>query len=117
MSGAPFTCPFCGLKTVVPGDHMTETLASPPVPCAQGPSTFRLLVTVCPNQDCAAMTAVLDMYEYEADARGMLRIASQPKKTWKLVPSTNGKQFPDYVPERIVKEYNDAYATLEINPN
>lgn len=96
---------------------MQETLASPPVPCSQGQCTFRLLLMVCPNQDCLALSAIMDVYAYEEDARGMLRILPQPSKTWKVVPDSIARALPDYVPEKIVKEYKEACAVLEVSPN
>lgn len=117
MRGGDWQCQFCGLKTVLPSGRVQETLASPPVACAQGPCTFRLVLMVCPNQECNAMSAVMEVYVYEDDGRGGRRIASGPSQTWKIIPTSNAKQFPDYVPEKITKEYNDASAVLEINPN
>lgn len=110
-------CPFCGLRAELPSERIQEMIASPPTACAQGPSAFRLLLMVCPNQDCQAMSATMHLYPYEQDARGAMRIANRPSKSWKIVPQSNAKQLPEYVPERIVKEYYDACAVLEINPN
>jgi Domain of unknown function (DUF4145) len=115
MAPGDWQCPFCGLKTVLPSDRIQETLASPPVECAQGPCTFRLVLMVCPNHECRAMSASMAVYAYEDDGRGLRRIASAPSQTWKVIPTSNAKQFPDYVPEKIVKEYSDACAVLEIN--
>ena len=117
MSVSNWRCPFCGLQTELPSDRIQETLASPPAECAQGPCTFRLLIAVCPNQACSAMSAVMDLHAFEKDARGQLRIASQPSKSWKIVPESNAKQLPDYVPERIMKEYLDACGVLPVSPS
>lgn len=117
MKSSDFHCAFCGLKTVLASSQVQETLASPPAACAQGPCTFRLVLMVCPNQECVAMSAFMEVYVYEDDGRGGRRIAAGPSQTWKIIPTSSARQYPAYVPEKITKEYCDAYAVLEINPH
>jgi hypothetical protein len=73
------------------------------------------LLTICPNQECIALTAVISAYTFVEDARGMQRIASEPARIWKLLPSSNAKPMPEYVPERIAKEYAEACAVVDVS--
>jgi hypothetical protein len=117
MKTGEWQCRYCGLRTALSSEHVEETISTVRADNQQGPCTFRLLLTVCPNRDCKALTATLGMYKLSADASGTLRIQSEPGRVWKLIPASNAKGMPDYVPERIAKEYNEACSVLEVSPN
>jgi hypothetical protein len=101
---------------VLGSEHVQETLMTVALDNARGPCTFRLFVQVCPNQECRSLSASVSLYRLSPDGRGSMRIEGGPERTWKLIPASNARLLPDYVPERIAREYTDACAVMDLSP-
>jgi Domain of unknown function (DUF4145) len=117
MTTQEWRCPYCGLTMDAAHVETQDELSTVREACAQGPCTFRLMLTVCPSLSCRALTARIAVYPLVTDINGAVRLQGEPARTWNLLPPSSAKPMPEYVPERITKEYADACAVLEVSPS
>lgn len=96
-----------------------------------GPQLLQVLVNRCPNPDCREFELRVKLYDGEEFSEGIavgydgtmtakkegIRKTGTAKKTWALVPSSSAKEFPDYVPEPIRADYEEACAIVDLSPN
>lgn len=61
-------------------------------------------VIVCPNPECRQQTISLNIYP--ADNNG--EIKGIPIFSWKLLPESESKPFPDYIPKQLRDDYSEA---------
>ncbi len=110
-------CQFCNLRCELPEDVVQRSGTTLLMDNVGGPRVFFLTLTVCPNRNCRQLHAVLDMYEMKKDERGTLTPGAAPIKRWQLIPSTTARQLPEFVPEAVRKEYEQATGVKEISPD
>jgi hypothetical protein len=112
---ATWTCPFC---------NQNATLTTPNI--SVGNHQFnndnkysnRLLITkvnVCPNQSCKEFTLAASLFEssYE-NGRGWK--PDKHVKSWQLIPASNAKSFPSYVPQAVLEDYEEACLIRDLSP-
>jgi hypothetical protein len=80
---------------------------------------FRLLQTVfivCPNSKCREFTLEASLYNADTDQVGQWYAAGPVLQTWKLIPPSNAKPFPDYIPPQIIQDYQEACLIADASP-
>lgn len=113
---AGWTCPFC---------NQNATLTEPNISVYEhhfendnkyGDLLITTVVIVCPNADCKEFTlrAELALAIYS----GLLSRwqAKDKKQSWQLIPASVAKVFPDYVPQPILGDYNEACLIQDLSP-
>lgn|GEM_PF-115102 len=107
-----WTCPYCNRNCTI-GDTdirlMTaELYISPEYEWYHS----SLQIIVCPNPECRQQTISLGVFEYN---RSLQRIG---KKTyfWDLKPESRAKPFPDYIPEQLRNDYEEACSIMSKSP-
>jgi hypothetical protein len=69
---------------------------------------------VCPNPECNKF--VLTVFLYDAlSTHGNLR-QGQLLEQWNLIPFSDAKAFPDYIPQAILEDYAEACAIKDLSP-
>jgi Domain of unknown function (DUF4145) len=81
----------------------------------EGNLLLRSQVTVCPNPNCKEYTIVAGLHK-ETYENGRWIIIPSPFLTWHLKPQSNAKPFPDYIPEPIRKDYEEAFLIRDLSP-
>lgn len=76
-----------GLITKKYGDYMSETI-----------------IIVCPNPDCQQQTISLNIYQWDS----VHRVQIKDLFSWKLLPESEAKPFPDYIPDQLRNDYKEA---------
>ncbi len=61
-------------------------------------------VIVCPNPECRQQTISMNIYRanYNGEIKGI------PIFSWKLLPESEAKPFPDYIPKQLRDDYSEA---------
>jgi hypothetical protein len=112
-----WTCPFCNGSAVIRDkDYETKELF---FTVAQK-KAIRIMIIECPNPDCNRYTLAISLYEVlssrsrqmgaEAMAIGKLL------KTWRLIPTSEAKPFPDYISKQILQDYEEACMVKDLSP-
>lgn len=71
--------------------------------------------TVCPNPDCKKISLTVGTFTYRY-RRDYGHVLDKPLREWRLIPQSNAKVFPDYVPEAVRSDYTEACLIRELSP-
>lgn len=111
--GFNWTCPHCQRHVTI-----TNTISGENTVLyhenADGRHTLATTFIVCPNPEC-------QKYTLEAQLHESTRTPSREKlgkmvKHWRLVPPSNARVFPDYIPQPLIDDYTEACLIKEHSP-
>src|SRR5690606_4532794 len=97
-----WTCPFCNHAAVITdaSSHEFETRFS------KGNKYGLQLITgnvaICPNDDCGEYALLLATYDVNVNAAGQL-YGHKQRRSWRLVPESMAKTFPNYIPDSLIE--------------
>ena len=69
---------------------------------------------VCPNSACRDFTVEARLYK--ADPVNGWHVVGQPISIWRLKPQSDAKPFPDYIPEPLRRDYEEACSIAGLSP-
>jgi len=109
-----WNCPYCDTKTTINSENFTYSENTMTIRCKEGYRLIRNEWIVCPNTECmkTTLTAILFNYKYETSGWKKIEVLN----TWKLLPGSYAKVFPDYIPKVLINDYQEASAILELSP-
>lgn len=117
MTKFNWECPFCGRKAVVhDDDHGTVSSFRHVFSHGNkyGDQSVAGQIVVCPNDDCQEYT--LHVITHDCAMRsGHLRDITQ-RALWRLIPDSEAKVFPDYIPKPILDDYREACLIRDNSP-
>lgn len=107
-----WTCPYCNTKTTI-----TKTFSvnedSYTIENADGQRLLRTEWIVCPNEECKRNTVTILLYSCRWNGKwekiDLIR-------TWRLLPGSYAKVFPDYIPLVLKQDYEEASAIIDLSP-
>jgi Domain of unknown function (DUF4145) len=116
-----WTCPFCDRgATVTESSCKRASFSLELQTAADGNRLFKSILIVCPNPQCKKFTFTLRMYEYDyrSPSPGVSGgwKAGRMLQEWNLIPPSNAKVFPEYVPEPIRNDYVEACLIKDLSP-
>lgn len=114
MEPFSWNCPFCSQPTTVTDSDMTTESSALKIKNKHGGRFFYIRWIVCPNSDCKEFSLTTRLYEYiykdfEWKVGKLIR-------SWNLIPPSDSKVFPDYIPEGIRQDYLEACLIKELSP-
>jgi len=112
-------CPFCGRPTTITDWDLSEVQHDLLIRNKHGRKIAKSSFIVCPNPDCEEFifsVSLQDASEYPIDGKLQPLAYGDEKKTWRLIPPSNAKVFPDYVPEPIRNDYTEACKIVNDSP-
>ena len=106
-----FTCPYCNRVTTITEPniskqaHEIETKESIHSKVVLGHTAI-----ACPNSECKKLTLKVNLSEYRWNGKGW-RIGKEIE-SWSLLPMSQSKPQPDYIPAVLREDYLEACAVL-----
>jgi hypothetical protein len=82
---------------------------------AEGFRQFDTSLIVCPNPDCRKFTLSVVMSEYVKVAMNAYEVGSE-LQSWNLIPPSQARVFPEYVPQAIRDDYLEACLIRDLSP-
>jgi len=115
-----WTCPFCDRDTTVTKSDYERASFQLGHHSSDGYRYFKTILIVCPNPKCKKLTLTLGMYEHAysisgAGVPGGWKIGKM-LQGWNLIPPSNAKVFPDYVPKPVRDDYVEACLIKDLSP-
>lgn len=106
----PFRCSYCEHDTTI-GVHDASSHLVVPGPTGKdtGPIGFRVTVIICPNPECRKTCARVLMKKVHVTADGYTDASEPSLQEWDLLPRSQARQYPDYVPQAIREDYEEAH--------
>lgn len=111
--GFNWECPHCQRHVTIT-DTITGNTTTLYIKNSEGRRSLFTTFTVCPNPDCQKFTLELKLYTSVRQA-GEEKLV-QCLNTWRLIPPSNAKVFPDYVPKPLIDDYVEACLIREHSP-
>jgi uncharacterized protein DUF4145 len=113
MEPFQWTCPFCNrVATVTEGDvRQLDTFLD--LASSDGDRYLLSTFTVCPNPECRRFT--LDVQLRQADCYDEW-VVGDLTDSWRLIPPSCALVFPEYVPQAIRDDYEEACLIAELSP-
>ena len=109
-----WTCPFCGRDTTITDNDIKNDYAQLEINNSVGLCRLFVHFVVCPNPKCKKYTLDLALRESKRD--GTSYQFGRTLQEWNLIPASDAKVFPDYVPAIIRADYAEACAIKKLSP-
>jgi len=111
-----WTCPFCNHATTINEDNyfLTENTVN-----HGSKYGFIYIVNeyiVCPNPDCGEFTLRTFLHRGLINPNGTHKKECDPMYSRTLIPKSNAKCFPEFIPKPILDDYNEACLIQELSP-
>ena len=122
------TCPFCERDTVVQPQEYSLVIWRKRLGDYHEKGDYHIISTaiVCPNKDCQKLSLSIELKKHHSRELGIyhsreLRTyqsdGGRRFKQFELLPHSKAKSFPDYIPETIRKNYEEACLIVSLSPN
>src|SRR3989338_2082877 len=110
-----YTCPYCGRHTTItdPNKHSTWDkiyIAKPSI----GEVGFGIHCVTCPNTECNNLVLVARLTKTKL-VSGNVR-EGDALQTWRLLPESEARVLPDYIPEPIKEDYYESCRIRDLSP-
>lgn len=113
--GFNWTCPHCQRHVTI-----TNTVVSNRTTLyhknADGRHTLITTFVVCPNPKCMKYTLDIRLHKSEQGPTPQDERIKELVNNWRLVPPSNAKVFPDYIPQPLIDDYTEACLIKESSP-
>lgn len=112
-----WTCPFCNRDTVVTNGCQTDS-TDLTFPNAEGARRLSSVFIVCPNPKCRKFTLSVALNDLSVTRNALGNVQKDEGKvlqTWSLIPQSEAKVFPEYVPKPIRDDYEEACAIKNLS--
>lgn len=109
-----WTCPFCGRDTTITQYDISNSSHTMTIANSLGSRVCSTHFVVCPNPHCKKYTLDVNLYKYEKKGTDWER--TELLSQWSLIPASDAKVFPDYVPASIRDDYAEACAIKKLSP-
>lgn len=113
--GFNWTCPHCQrhvtITDTISGDNITLYHKN-----ADGRHTLVTTFIVCPNPECRKYTLDAKLHKSVSHPTRTEDVLKELVKSWRLVPPSNAKVFPDYIPKPLIDDYTEACLIKEHSP-
>lgn len=113
--GFNWTCPHCQrhvtITNTISGGQSTLYHEN-----ADGRHTLVTNFIVCPNPECKKFTLDLRLHKSLRRHGGGNDSLQEVVKSWRLIPPSNAKVFPDYIPKALIEDYTESCLIRESSP-
>ena len=114
-----WTCPYCHRDTTVTADDYKHGA----IGCLIGDHknhchSLEGLFIICPNKECKRLALFCDLFVCQTDVQADPKYADKGTfvHRWNLLPSSTSKNYPNYIPVAIRKDYKEACLIKESSP-
>jgi hypothetical protein len=102
--GYQWTCPYCNRPCTVDDNDVRSMSDHNHISKEYGYYRSTTTIIVCPNPKCRQQT--ISMKIEPASQHGT--VTGKPIFSWNLLPESEAKPFPDYIPKQLRDDYSEA---------
>lgn len=110
-----YKCPYCGHHTTITNPNKYSHWGKISIEkSTQGDVGFGISCVTCPNNECHELILVAELFSvYWASGEWN---KSTVIKTWQLLPESEAKVLPGYIPQAIQEDYYEACRIRDLSP-
>jgi len=113
--GFNWICPHCGSKTTINDDHSSLEEHKMNISSSDGDGRIiQTLFIICPNEECKKVTLIAELFELNYTPHIWRK--GKSLKQWRLIPDSDAKVFPDYIPIVLKNDYEEAAKIITLSP-
>ncbi len=116
MEPFSWNCPFCNHAAIIRGSDRTVTIAPLRIDNARGEHLVYVRFIVCPNRKCKQFVLDVGLEKAHYNPTNGEMISDESIHHWRMIPDSDAKVFPDFVPAPILEDYQEACAIRERSP-
>jgi len=112
-----FTCPYCGRHTTITSpnyyknwEHIAITRST------FGEVGYGIISITCPNKDCNKLYLSARLTKAKYNAQTSRFVEAELLQDWKLLPESEAKYLPEFIPEAIIEDYYEACRIRDLSP-
>ncbi|EHU5198915.1 TPA: DUF4145 domain-containing protein [Vibrio vulnificus] len=109
-----WTCPYCNRDATITESNYSESHHIFDENNKVGELGIITKVITCPNEECREFTIAGSLHKTYYNRYRYLE--DEALISWSLKPQSNAKQFPSYIPEAIIGDYDEACLIRELSP-
>jgi Domain of unknown function (DUF4145) len=116
MANENWVCPFCGATTVIRDhdftkiEHVFQPESGPTYHCIVARARY------CRNEKCRRFTLDVDLTKGEIPRNLSRYVPQETIGHWQLIPESEAKEFPAYVPSPLLTDYKEACRIKTLSP-
>lgn len=114
MINFKWQCPYCNHYTTIVDENFHSDDTYLDIRNKDGLRKLTSQFIVCPNKECNKFTLSLFMHGMQIVSGS--RIEGSLLKHWSLIPSSEAKVFPEYIPQVIIDDYTESCAIRDLSP-
>jgi hypothetical protein len=111
-----WTCPFCNRNTTITDSNYHTDYADLKIENTHGSKKLYIAFIVCPNPQCKEFTLSTTLYDSEFKGTNSGYVKTKLLKRWDLIPASQAKVFPTYIPIAITTDYEEACLIKDLSP-
>ncbi len=118
MNAIKWNCPYCNHHATIKADNYYQSVSRLTIENKHGNKVLYNRFIVCPNPDCNEFTLSSYLLDTEGVSShiGFVWQDGKLNKEWNLIPTSNAKGFPEYIPKPIIEDYNEACSIKTLSP-
>lgn len=121
MANTPYhwTCPFCHRDTTITDEREHSCVDELSINNCEGTQRLKIVWVVCPNPKCKKFALHAELIPLERkthDGRAYVVEKKNAARQWQLVPASNAKPFPSYIPKPLRDDYEEACSIRDLSP-
>ena len=118
MANRNFVCKYCSHPSTITGPDQFSTweqiVVNEPT---LGPIGIFIDAVTCPNEECKKLTLDVSLSDScQTERTNWHWGAENIIQSWKLLPESDAKVLPDYIPEAIQQDYYEACRIRDLSP-
>lgn len=118
MANQNFTCKYCSHHSTLTDpdnfSHWEQIIINEPT---HGPIGFTVKAITCPNEECKKLTLLAFLTDsYRNHDTNWIWAPLNIHQKWQLLPESEAKVLPDYVPKPIKEDYYEACRIRDLSP-
>lgn len=102
----PWTCPFCNRPCTLQESDIKYISSTTELSKDHGLVYGNIVFKICPNPKCRKISITSNIWECFIERQG--RKTGKKIHEWHLVPESEAKPFPEYIPKQIREDYQEA---------
>jgi len=104
MTNVLWTCPYCNRACTLQDSDIKYLTDKVTLSKDHGAVYGNIQFKICPNPECRKISIVSRIWRYNYQTQE----TGQQLYEWFLVPESNAKPFPDYIPQQLRDDYQEA---------
>lgn len=114
MENFSWTCPFCSQPATITENSIHNDSTNMTIDNAHGQKMLYTKFIICPNPKCKEYTLSLQLFNSKWEKTSN-RIIGRVDD-WNLIPPSQAKVYPEYVPQAIRDDYKEACLIKDLSP-